>query len=190
MAGLQTRAFAFRLLSKIYLSLYNIIDIIVTIHRRSTRLPPQNYTGRQTYFITICCHKCLPHLQSTATATHVLALLFQSAAKHSFRLHAFCLMPDHLHILAEGAHDNSNLREFIRLFKQRTAFAFRQSHNSALWEMSYYDHILRSHDSIEQIATYIWSNPVRNHLCPTPADYPYSGSQTIPWMQQKSRSKM
>jgi hypothetical protein len=39
----------------------------MTIHRRSTRLPPPNYTGRQTYFITICGHKRLPHLQSTAT---------------------------------------------------------------------------------------------------------------------------
>jgi hypothetical protein len=35
------------------------------------------------------------------------------------------------------------LLEFIRLFKQRTAFQFRKSHRRALWERSYYDHILR-----------------------------------------------
>ncbi len=156
----------------------------MTIHRRPARLPPQNYTGCQTYFITICCHKRLAHLQPLPIAIHVIDLLLQSAAKHSFRLHAFCLMPDHLHLLAEGTRDSSNLREFIRLFKQRTAFAFRQSHNSTLWEMSYHDRILRNNDSVEQIAAYIWQNPVRKNLCENPATYQFSGSQTIPWMQK------
>jgi hypothetical protein len=40
-AGLQARAFSFRLLFKIYLSLYSILDIIMTIHRRSTYFRPK-----------------------------------------------------------------------------------------------------------------------------------------------------
>jgi hypothetical protein len=27
----------------------------MTIHRRVARLSPQNYVGRQSYFVTICC---------------------------------------------------------------------------------------------------------------------------------------
>ena len=88
-------------------------------------------------------------------------------------------MPDHLHILVEGAHDRCDLLEFIRLFKQRTAFQFRKSHRRALWESSYYDHVLRPGDQIEDIACYIWWNPVRKRLSTRPQEFPYSGSQTI-----------
>ena len=75
-------------------------------------------------------------------------------------------MPDHIHSLAEGTHDTSDLHEFVRLFKLRTALEFRKLRGTALWEMSYYDHVLRPSDTIEEVATYIWWNPVRKHSAP------------------------
>jgi|tagenome__1003787_1003787.scaffolds.fasta_scaffold19316303_1 putative transposase len=156
----------------------------MTHNRRAARLPPQNYPGRHCFFVTICCNNRQPLLQSPDAAKAVLNTLLEIATTHNFQLHAYCLMPDHAHILAESLDDHGNLLKFIRLFKQRTAFAFRQSHNSALWEMSYHDRILRNNDSVEQIAAYIWQNPVRKNLCEKPAAYPFSGSQTIPWMQK------
>jgi REP element-mobilizing transposase RayT len=95
-------------------------------------------------------------------------------------------MPDHSHVLAEGLHERSDLREFIRVFKQRSAFAFRKSHCRRLWEMSYYDHILRPSDGIEDVACYIWWNPVRKQLCARPQEFPFSGSQTIDWIKRSS----
>ena len=154
----------------------------MTVHRKIARLPAKNYLGRQSYFVTICCDDRAPYLVEKTTAQPVLSLLLECAANHSFRLHAYCLMPDHLHILAEGAHDQCDLQEFIRLFKQRTAFQFRQSHRRPLWESSYYDHILRPHDQIEDVGCYIWWNPVRQRLCHHPSEFPYSGSQTIDWI--------
>jgi putative transposase len=156
------------------------------INRRIARLAPENYLGRQTYFITICCDQRAPYLRVQATAERVLHLLLECAASHSFRLHAFCLMPDHLHVLAEGAQPRCDLREFIRLFKLRTAFEFRKAHRKPLWEMSYYDHVLRPVDSIEDVACYIWWNPVRKGLCSHPREFPYSGSQTIDWIKRAS----
>ncbi len=153
-------------------------------NRRIARLAPGNYLGCQTYFITICCDHRVPHLLAKTTAQRVLHLLLECAASHSFRLHAFCLMPDHLHVLAAGAHSRCDLSEFIRLFKQRTAFEFRKSHRRRLWEMSYHDHVLRPADSIEDVACYIWGNPVRKRLCTHPHEFPYSGSQTIDWIKR------
>jgi len=156
------------------------------LHRRVVRLSPEKYFGRQAYFVTICCDRRAPFLRNPATAQSVLALLLQCAATHSFRLHAYCLMPDHSHVLAEGLHDRSDLREFIRVFKQRSAFAFRKSHRRRLWEMSYYDHILRPSDRIEDVACYIWWNPVRKKLCARPQEFSFSGSQTIDWIKRSS----
>ncbi len=153
-------------------------------HRKNTRLTSESYYGRQTYFVTICCDRRTTYLASANQAQRVLALLLESAASHSFSLHAYCAMPDHIHILAEGIHDQSDLREFIRLFKQRTAYEFQKSHGRRLWEVSYYDHILRSSDSIEDVAAYIWWNPVRKNLCIHPFEFQFSGSQTIDWMKR------
>jgi putative transposase len=153
-------------------------------HRRTARLLPENYLGRQTYFVTICCDHRAPYLNVQTSAQRVLALLLETAASHSFLLHAYCLMPDHLHVLVEGAHDTCDLLEFIRLFKQCTAFEFRKFHHRPLWEMSYYDHILRPSDHIEDVACYIWMNPVRKRLCANASEFPFSGSLTIDWIQR------
>jgi REP-associated tyrosine transposase len=156
----------------------------MTIYRKTARLSSQNYLGRQACFLTVCCDHRLPYLNAPPTARLVLDRLLESAASCSFLLHAFCLMPDHLHILAEGVHDCCDLLEFIRLFKQRTAFQFRKSHRRSLWEMSYHDHILQRSESIEDVASYIWWNPVRKKLCAHPHEFPYSGSQTIDWIKR------
>jgi REP element-mobilizing transposase RayT len=95
-------------------------------------------------------------------------------------------MPDHLHLLAEGTLDRCDLHEFIRLFKQRTAFEFRKLQNRRLWERSYYDHILRPSDRIEDVSCYIWWNPVRQRLCTHPHESPFSGSQTIDWIKRSA----
>ena len=156
--------------------------------RRNTRLVRENYLGRRTYFVTICCDRRTPHLRERPVAIRAMGLLIECAARHSFLLHAFCLMPDHAHILAGGMGEDCDLLGFIRVFKLRTAFEFRKSHRCQLWEKSYYDHILRPLEPVEQVAAYTWWNPVRKGLCAHPRDFPYSGSQTIDWIECSGRS--
>ena len=153
-------------------------------HRKNTRLPPSHYLGQQRYFFTICCDGRKPHLCNPVLAQNVLHLLKDCAARYNFLLHAFCLMPDHVHFLAEGVLPLSDVREFVRIFKQHSAFAFRKTSPARLWERSYYDYILRPSDHVESVACYIWWNPVRKKLCARPEDFPFSGSQTIKWMKR------
>ena len=157
-------------------------------NRKNTRLSPARYRGRQTYFLTLCTDHRIPHLATQSAAENVRRILLECALRHSFLLHAFCLMPDHAHILAAATADTSDAREFIHLFKQRTAFEFRRTKNVRLWEKSYYDYILRSGDSVEAIACYIWRNPVRKNLCRDPSKYLFSGSQTIDWIRRSTQT--
>ena len=159
----------------------------MALHRRNTRLPPSHYLGPRAYFVTICCDCRKPHFSSPAFAQRAVDLLLENTSKFSFLLHAFCVMPDHLHLLAEGAAPHADLREFVRLFKQHTAFAFRKLFRNRLWEKSYYDYVLLPSDSIERLACYIWWNPVRKHLCACPQEYSFTGSQTIDWMKHSAR---
>jgi hypothetical protein len=90
-------------------------------------------------------------------------------------------MPEHVHFLAEGKSDDSDLIRFVKAFKQITGYACRARARGPLWQTSFYDHILRSGDSDEDVAWYIWMNPVRKGLCREPAEYPFSGSLSVPW---------
>jgi REP element-mobilizing transposase RayT len=93
-------------------------------------------------------------------------------------------MPDHLHFVAEGMADACDLMKFVDTFKQRTGYEYRQSHRQQLWQARFYDHVLRGADAVEDVACYIWMNPVRKGLCADPHLYPLSGSQTINWMKR------
>ena len=87
-------------------------------------------------------------------------------------------MLDHMHLLAAGASEESNLIKFVESFKQETAFEFARRTHRRLWQFKYYDRILRACDAADRVAWYIWLNPVRKGFCRTPADYPFLGSFT------------
>jgi putative transposase len=154
------------------------------MHRKSTRLTTLSYLGTKAHFVTICCNNRIPHLKVPKTASRVIEILLESAAKESFELHAYCAMPNHLHFLAHGLSPRSNSLELVRLLKSRSAFEFKQERKQRLWESSFHDHILRKSDELEPIARYIWANPVRGGLCTSPEEHPFSGSQTISWIMK------
>jgi putative transposase len=103
------------------------------------------------------------------------------AAKKEFSVPAYCVMPDHLHLLLEGLQETSDLQSFIHSFKQSTGFAYQSQFHTQLWQSRYYDHVLRRACDTETVAWYVWLNPVRKGLCTAPQEYPLSGLQTIDW---------
>ena len=106
----------------------------------------------------------------------MLDLLRSESAGNSFDVHAYCLMPDHLHFLAEGTEPTSDLRHFIKSLKIKTSRQYAAQSRCVLWQKGFHEHILRATESIQAIAWYIWLNPVRNGLESKPGDYPYLGS--------------
>ena len=82
-------------------------------------------------------------------------------------------MPNHLHILVTGTEDAPLVR-FVQHFKQATGHR-----HPGLWQRSYYDHILRYEETIEDVAWYIWGNPVRAGMVADALDYPYLGPREM-----------
>jgi putative transposase len=150
-------------------------------HHKPIRLPPDNYIGPLWHFATICTSNRQPLFRSKSLAFRVLKLL-QAEIRHQFRTHAFCLMPDHLHLLAQGNSRTANFLLFIENFKHRTSHLLQNLRQKPLWQMSFYDHILRKRDAPGNVAEYIWLNPVRAGLVARPMDYPFSGPKTPLWM--------
>jgi REP element-mobilizing transposase RayT len=91
------------------------------LYNKYPRLPAANYIGRRLTLVTICCAARRPVFADIETGRWTLTRLIHVAAQHSFSLHSYCLMPDHLHFIVEGMTDSCDLLKLIHGFKQRTA---------------------------------------------------------------------
>jgi len=141
-------------------------------------LDKESYRGRMVCFVTICFEEREPVARDRAIAGWLIGRLLEHAAREAILLHAYCLMPDHLHVLSEGVTAHADFLRFIIDFKQETAFAYAKKWRRKLWERRYYDHILRDGGDLEGVAWYVWLNPVRKGICASAGDYAFSGSMT------------
>ena len=85
-------------------------------------------------------------------------------------------MPDHLHLLVEGKTEHADMRKYISLFKQKSAFRFSQLRGTKLWQQNYYERVLRKDEATLAVVRYILENPVRKRIVNDYAHYPHSGS--------------
>lgn len=88
-------------------------------------------------------------------------------------------MPDHLHLLVEGRSADARLTQFVRVFKQRSAFHWKGTFGGELWQRSYFDRVLRSEESTIVVARYVLANPLRAGMVVKVEDYPFLGSLTM-----------
>jgi putative transposase len=109
-------------------------------------------------------------------AEQTLAQFRRTSALERFAILAYCLMPDHAHLLAEGLAINSDFRRFAKMAKQRSGGLYARTHHRRLWQAGYYERVLREEDDARELARYIISNPLRAELVKTPTDYPFIGS--------------
>ncbi|HVM74651.1 MAG TPA: transposase [Candidatus Saccharimonadales bacterium] len=148
---------------------------------KNTRLDVRSYRGYGWYFLTLCTYKRIHYFRSHDVATRVLRTLHVQTDHHGFRQRAYCLMPNHLHLLLQAGAPNCDLLQCVRTFKHKTSFHFRATSGQTLWQVSFYDHVLRASESPADVAWYILLNPVRAGLVKTPIDYPYCGPFVHGW---------
>jgi putative transposase len=140
------------------------------------RLKSFDYIGTYAYFITIITIEHAVYFKEPEVVNAVIEILNETARCEGFRIFTYCFMPDHLHLLVIGDDNNSNLKKFINLFKQKSGYWFKKNYNTNLWHVSYYDHVLRKEENIENVSLYILENPVRKGLVLDFKEYPYSKS--------------
>lgn len=104
-----------------------------------------------------------------------LRLLGQAAARHRCSIHAYVLMPNHVHLLVtpERVGGVSGMmqdvgRRYVRLFNDSYA------RTGTLWEGRYKSSLIDSESYLLTCHRYIELNPVRAQLVPDPVQYPWS----------------
>ncbi|HLB27241.1 MAG TPA: transposase [Dehalococcoidia bacterium] len=142
--------------------------------RSSPRLSAFSYEGLYAYMVTLNTHRRSPSLRSQDLIRECEEAIAAAAAQYRFTVLAYCFMPDHLHLLLQGA-AGSKLIPFLQRFKQVTGYRFKAKRGRPLWQRSFYDHVLRTEEDIGDVAEYIWNNPVRAGLVADREAYPYWG---------------
>ena len=151
------------------------------------RLARPYYLGPRSYFLTICTSQRRKLFADQRSVEFLVDELAQFRSQ-GFSIYAYCFMPDHCHILAVAMTDTSELAKAVRAFKGASTAHVRALGLRNLWQRDYYDHILRSSESFEAAAAYIFDNPVRAGLASDAHDWPFSGSFVFDWKKLASGS--
>ncbi|MHC4198222.1 MAG: REP-associated tyrosine transposase [Planctomycetota bacterium] len=140
---------------------------------RSLRLKSFDYSQPyRAYFLTLCTKDKKTYFSNDRICARILSSLKAACGQGGYRLLAYCLMPDHLHILIHGEEKPKDLRTWVRDFKKYTTSTCEDSlTNDKLWQRSYYEHIIRKDEDILKKAEYIVNNPLRKGLVHRRKDY-------------------
>ncbi len=142
--------------------------------KKSNRLSRDDYIGANAYSITLCCCDGQKLIDTDEVAGIIRGSLAVCAEAVGFNVIAYCLMPEHAHLLVIATKPTSDLVSFVRLFKQLSEFGYRLRRNGRLWQRSFYDHVLRKEESLASVTDYILQNPVRRGLVQDESNYAYS----------------
>src|ERR1700737_921611 len=80
--------------------------------RKNIRLGAADYVGKRNYFLTLCFARRLRYGCDAGISRRLIEALPDLSERHRFAVHAYCIMPDHVHVLAEGLSEGSNLLGF------------------------------------------------------------------------------
>jgi len=163
-------------------------------HRRSIRLKGYDYTQAGAYFVTICTYQRMCLFGEVVEGQMRLNELGEIVRDEWLKtaqlrprvvLDAFVVMPNHIHgiiVLVDrrgtlqrapttferfGKPTSDSIPTIVRLFKSAAARRInerRGTPGAPVWQRNYYEHIIRSEDSLVRIREYIAENPLRWHL--------------------------
>ena len=115
-----------------------------------------------------------------------LTTLFRYRRERRFQLHAFVIMPEHVHLLLTPGVDVT-LEHAVQLIKGGSSHALGsiRGRTQQIWQRGFTDHRIRHAEDYLHHHNYIHQNPVERRIVSRPCDYRYSsafpGYKFDPW---------
>jgi putative transposase len=134
------------------------------------KLAPQEI---RTYMITTVTAQRRRLFQVTECAELLIASLEENRSKGRLQLHAFVIMPDHIHLLITPAPEIS-LEKAIQFIKG--GFSFKLKSKRDVWERSFDKRRIMDAAHFEEARRYIEANPVRAFMTKFPETFPLSSA--------------
>jgi putative transposase len=110
--------------------------------------------------------------QVAANAELFLEVLQQYRREGYYKLHAFVVMPDHIHLLLTP--QGASIERVVGLIKG--GFSYRVGSKFPVWQRGFTDHRIRNDNEFQTRREYIHQNPVRARMVEVAELYPYSSA--------------
>lgn len=106
------------------------------------------------------------------------SLIFGHPAR--YLLHAWAIMPTHVHCLLTPA-DGWDLERIFHGIKSFTSHEIGKALNrtGSIWQTECFDRYMRGPDHFRRVAKYIEWNPVKAKLCASPCDWAFSSANPV-----------
>ena len=125
-----------------------------------------------TFFVTSATFQRRRLFQVTAKAELFLETLQQYRREGHYKLHAFVVMPDHIHLLLTP--QAITIERAMGLIKG--GFSHRLASKFPVWQRGFTDHRIRDAEEFQIRRDYIHLNPVRAGIVERCDSYPYSSA--------------
>ena len=127
------------------------------------------------FLVTLATYKFRPVFAVSRLADLFIDTLLSLRMRGLFKLHAFLVLPDRVHLLL------SPLTVSLDRAVEMTEGAFAQQLDSVqlIWEPGFEQHPVYSLRDLETLRTHIHQMPVRANLTPTAELYPYSSASRL-----------
>lgn len=102
--------------------------------------------------------------------------------RERYDLHAWCIMPNHVHVLVEPITDLATIVQGWKSYSAR--WVLKESRHlgcqlpdgQAFWMREYWDRYIRDTEHYRNTVNYIHRNPVKAGLCQTPEEWQWSSA--------------
>ena len=106
----------------------------------------------------------------------VEAIRYNADTLGHYALHAFVVMPNHVHLLATPAIALPKLTKSLKGITAKRANTTLALTGTPFWQEESYDHLVRNATEFEKIRHYIENNPVRAGLVREAVEYRWSSA--------------
>jgi len=127
------------------------------------------------YFITTKTHNNLSIFNNEKNCKILLVALEFFKLVLDYKIFAYCLMPDHLHIILQTT-GSYNFSYVMKMIKGNFARKYNKTNSKEgkVWQKTFYDEGIRNVAMLLQKIEYIHNNPVRAKIVTSPEYYPFS----------------
>jgi REP element-mobilizing transposase RayT len=115
-------------------------------------------------------------LDAQIAAVVANALQHGQAVRHFYHLHAWVIMPDHVHVLWEPRIDLASIMRWLKGRTSRVANRILGRTGLPFWQDESFDHWVRSTEELRDLVDYVEGNPVKAGLAETAAQWPWSSA--------------
>jgi putative transposase len=111
--------------------------------------------------------------------TVIESIEYHAAVLKRYDMHAFVVMPNHVHLLLTPQVVLPRLTRTLKSFTAKRANQALGLTGRPFWQEESYDRLVRNQKEFDRIAYYIEQNPVRAGLVKDASDYPWSSAGRV-----------